>query len=122
MLKLKLNFNYTAIGIILLCLIGVGVYLYKTTKTSNFADCLTDKAIFYGASWCPNCVMQKKLFGNFASKINYVECSTNENEAQSEFCEKEKIARYPTWKFSDGSVVEGILKLETLAAKSGCKY
>jgi thiol-disulfide isomerase/thioredoxin len=122
MSKQILNFNYIAIGLITICLIGLSLYLYKTNKVSSLSDCLSGKAVFYGASWCPNCTMQKKLFGDYANNINYIECSTNENEAQSDFCEKEKIAKYPTWKFSDGSVVEGLLKLETLAAKSGCSY
>jgi hypothetical protein len=118
----KLNYNYLAIVAIVICLTGLGYYIFTINKIDNLATCLQDKATFYGAFWCPNCAIQKELFGNSMSKIKYVECSTGEKEPQKEICDNEKIENYPTWIFADGTRMIGTAKLETLALRTGCKY
>ena len=44
--------------------------------TRALAEYLTEEgALFYGASWCPHCQEQKRLFGASASRLPYIECS-----------------------------------------------
>lgn len=96
-------------------------------KYDAFATCLKDKgAIFYGAFWCPHCQAQKKLFGSSAHLLPYVECSTADAQGQNQICIDKKIESYPTWILADGTRVPDDspngagVKLETLAAKTGC--
>jgi thiol-disulfide isomerase/thioredoxin len=96
-------------------------------KYDAFAQCLKDKgAVFYGAFWCPHCQAQKKLFGSSAKLLPYVECSTADAQGQLQICTDKKIQSYPTWELADGTRIpddspDGAgVKLETLAAKTGC--
>lgn len=87
----------------------------------GFAQCLADKgALFYGAFWCPHCREQKELFKN-TKKLPYVECSTPDQKDQVQICKDEHIQSYPTWKFEDGTVVEGGMSLEALSEKTNCE-
>jgi len=82
----------------------------------QFSACLTEKgATMYGASWCPHCADQKALFGTSFEKVNYVECTTNEQK-----CADEGIKYLPTWKFADGSTRTGVQQFSDLAEKTGC--
>ncbi len=66
----------------------------------DFAKCLGQKsAVFYGASWCSHCQDQKKLFGEFAKDLPYVECSDAGGNEQLKICADQNITVYPTWKF-----------------------
>ncbi len=66
----------------------------------DFAKCLGQKgAVFYGAFWCPHCQDQKKLFGDFAKDLPYVECSDASGKEQLKLCADQNIKVYPTWKF-----------------------
>ncbi len=91
-------------------------------RYTGFAQCLTDKEVkVYGAYWCPKCDKQKKMFGKKAfKKVDYVECDPRGANANPELCLKKKIEGYPTWEFSDGSMVRGITDLEDLSEKTGC--
>ncbi len=88
----------------------------------KFAQCLTDKgAKFYGASWCPHCAEQKRLFGTSMKHIAYVECALpNGQQGQTQACTDAKIDSYPTWVFADGSRLNGEQQPSALAAKAGC--
>jgi thiol-disulfide isomerase/thioredoxin len=91
-----------------------------TTEYDTFAQCVGDAgAKFYGAYWCPHCQEQKKLFKN-SKKLPYIECSTPNGQAQTQVCIDEKITGYPTWKFADGSIGDGLQTLEELAEKTSC--
>ncbi len=108
---------------IILILLAVVIYkIWHNNKLGNFAECVAQKAEFYGASWCPNCMAQKKLFGKAASKLNYIECSVDPKQSQIDVCVDLKIRRYPTWIFEDDSKVEGVMYLDSLAKKTGCTY
>lgn len=86
-------------------------------EDQNFAKCLSDSgAVFYGTEWCPHCKEQKEMFGDDIKEIRYVDCDKNKN-----FCDKEKIEAYPTWKFKDGSFLRGKRELKDLSEKTGCK-
>jgi hypothetical protein len=82
----------------------------------KFANCLNENgAIMYGAYWCSHCNEQKAMFGNSTKKLNYVECTEDEQK-----CSAAGIQGYPTWKFADGSSLPGKQEFLTLAKKTGC--
>jgi thioredoxin-related protein len=96
-----------------LFLVGCGP---SQSQLEGFATCLTEKgATMYGASWCPHCQDQKKEFGDAFNKINYVECSTEEQK-----CQDAGIQYLPTWEFSDGSTRTGVVSFSELAEKTSC--
>ena len=72
-------------------------------------------AKFYGASWCPHCQEQKKLFGSSGKRIPYVECSPGGPQApQAAVCKEKNINNYPTW-IINGQRTTGVQSLDTLA-------
>lgn len=89
-----------------------------------FAKCLANTGVrMYGASWCPHCQNQKKLFGDSFSKIDYIECADPANpNKQAQACTDAGITGYPTWIFADDQRLEGEATLQQLAEKSGCAY
>ena len=90
-------------------------------KLDTFAQCLEEKgAIFYGAFWCPHCQAQKRMFGNSANLLPYVECSTPDGQNQLQVCIDKQIQQYPTWDFADGSRLTGEVPLAQLAEKTEC--
>tara|TARA_Y100000310_G_C20665617_1_gene807316 strand:- start:566 stop:1048 length:483 start_codon:yes stop_codon:yes gene_type:complete len=88
----------------------------------DFARCLTNSgAKEYGAYWCSSCQQQKALFGRSFENINYIECSLPNQGGQNEICNDAGIESYPTWEFSDGEKVSGVMSLERLGAITGCE-
>jgi thiol-disulfide isomerase/thioredoxin len=75
-------------------------------------------ARFYGAYWCPACREQKRLFGNAASELPYVECDPKGAGARPDLCAQAQVRSFPTWTIR-GSRHEGVTPLDTLAALSG---
>jgi len=76
-------------------------------------------AKFYGASWCPHCKEQKKLFGAAADRLPYVECSLpGPGGPQAPICRSMNIQSYPTW-IINGRRHERVLMPEELAKLSG---
>jgi thiol-disulfide isomerase/thioredoxin len=87
----------------------------------TLATCMQEKGIkFYGAFWCPHCREQKKLFGNSAKLLPYVECSTPDASGQTQICIDKKIESYPTWEFADGTRQSGAILPADLATKTQC--
>jgi thiol-disulfide isomerase/thioredoxin len=122
-MKTRLKEYKVYVVVIILVVLGVVVYkLWNDYKLNNFAECVSGNTKFYGASWCPNCLAQKELFGKAASKLNYIECSLDVKAPQEKICADAKIGRYPTWIFADGSKFEGVIYLDTLSKKTGCAY
>ena len=81
-----------------------------------FAICLSENgAEMYGAYWCGHCKDQKEMFGSSFEKVNYIECTVDQDK-----CEAAGIKGYPTWKFADGSLLPGAQQFSTLAQKTGC--
>ncbi len=77
---------------------------------------------FYGASWCPHCAEQKKLFDGSVNRIPYVECSPGgPNAPQAEVCKDKNIQSYPTW-IIDGQRYTGVQTLDALAQLSHFQY
>jgi hypothetical protein len=121
--------TYVYIGLVTLVIIGLivvrnstdgGATSGKATPYDSFAQCLTDAgAKFYGAYWCPHCQSQKELFKN-SSKLPYIECSTPNGQGQLPICTEAGITGYPTWKFADGSQLDGERTLKELGEKTNC--
>jgi uncharacterized membrane protein/glutaredoxin len=75
-------------------------------------------AKFYGASWCPHCNDQKKLFGSSVKRIPYVECSPGGQQApRAQVCKEKGIESYPTW-IINGQRHTGVQQLDSLAQMS----
>jgi hypothetical protein len=80
-----------------------------------FSLCLQEKgAIMYGSDTCPECLNQKKVFGDAFENIDYRNCDFQKNE-----CEKLGITSYPVWKNGD-KVLPGFQSFSNLAQFSGC--
>ncbi|MBI5412254.1 hypothetical protein HZA43_03725 [Candidatus Peregrinibacteria bacterium] len=91
------------------------------SSTDFFAQCLKDKgAVFYEAFWCGHCKNQKKLFGDSAQFLSYVECATPDGQNQTQECLDQEIKGYPTWEFADGSRQSGEMSFDELSKKTGC--
>ena len=76
-------------------------------------------AKMYGAFWCPHCQQQKANFGASASRLPYVECSPNgQNAPQAEECKAQHIQSYPTWVIN-GKHIEEVLTVKQLKEESG---
>jgi hypothetical protein len=97
-------------------------YYRKPVSTlDGFAKCVAKSgAKMYGAWWCPHCADQKELFGYAFQYVNYVECSPKGQRTENDTCKQAGIKNFPTWQFSDGIRVEGMLHLQALAEKTGC--
>lgn len=111
-------------GVVLTIVLGGGpggISQQGPGKYDAFATCLKDQgAVFYGAWWCPHCRDQKKLFGPSEKLLPYVECSNPDGKSSTPACIEKKIKTYPTWEFRDGSRIETVASLETLAEKTSC--
>lgn len=95
----------------------------KAHAFDEFAKCVSSKgARMYGAWWCPHCAEQKELFGLAFQYVNYTECGIEgQTTGMNEQCTNAGIKHFPTWQFPDGHREEGVMPLEDLAAKTGCK-
>ncbi|MCS7235628.1 MAG: vitamin K epoxide reductase family protein [Armatimonadota bacterium] len=75
-------------------------------------------AKFYGAYWCPHCTEQKRMFGEAARYLPYVECDARSPEGRPEECRRAGVRAFPTWVIG-GRKYEGTIPLEELARLSG---
>jgi len=84
------------------------------------AEHLADQgAAFYGASWCPHCQEQKRLFGASADRLPYIECSPGSpNAPQLPSCSRAGVKSYPTWVINGRVYAGEVLTLAQLAAAS----
>ena len=81
----------------------------------NLAKDLTQKGvIFYGSYQSVDSQKQKKLFGDAAQYLNYVECDTSGHLANSDECAGNNVTVYPSW-FYQGKLYTGVQSLATLA-------
>ena len=113
--------NKVLASIIAIIFIGIIVVAAKSGGSGSLAKCLkASGAKFYGSKSCPHCNSQKKMFGDDASNLPYVEC-LGANGTQNEVCNANDITAYPTWVFADGSRQQGELSMEVLAQKAKCK-
>lgn len=121
-------FSPVVLIILLTVLIFGGIIGFRAWSESQpgmygqFASCLGEKgAKFYGAFWCPHCQDQKRMFGNSAKLLPYVECSLPDGRTMTAECKAKNIDGFPTWEFSDGSRLDGVVQISGLAEKTGCE-
>jgi thiol-disulfide isomerase/thioredoxin len=118
------------VGALVLAAIGIFIFVSPTSSTTStvppgtytaFAECLKDSgATFYGAWWCPHCQAQKRLFGDAAELLPYIECSTTDGKGQLPVCKDAGVTSYPTWEFPDKTRQSGEVPLAVLAEKTSC--
>lgn len=97
-------------------------YRKPVSVLDGFAKCVKKSgAKMYGAWWCPHCQDQKELFGYTFQYVNYVECSAPGQRVENDTCKRAGIKNFPTWQFADGTRAEGILHLQAISDKTGCK-
>lgn len=76
-------------------------------------------ARYYGASWCPACRQQSRLFGAASERLPYVECSPGgRGTPMARVCANAGVASYPTW-IIYGRRYEEVLRPRELAELSG---
>jgi uncharacterized membrane protein/glutaredoxin len=91
----------------------------EAARLVALADHLRESgAVFYGAYWCPHCQNQKKMFGEAASRLPYVECDPRGAGASPAACQAAGVRAYPTWVIG-GQAIEGELSTSELARRSG---
>jgi uncharacterized membrane protein len=85
------------------------------------AEHLAERGVlFYGASWCPHCQEQKRLFGASAGRLPYIECSLGgPTSPQSAACRNAGVQSYPTWVIDGRATAGQVLTLAQLADASG---
>lgn len=112
--------------IIVIVLVGGGIFALahkaaQPGKYDKLAQCISDSgAKFYGAFWCPHCQATKAMFGKSAKLLPYIECSQPSGQGQLPICNDAGIKGYPTWRFTDGSELNGERSLKELADKTNC--
>lgn len=85
----------------------------------GLAQAIADsEATFYGAGWCPHCTLQKEMFEDGASLLPFVEV-TNPDRSLNDIGTANNITFLPTWVFTDGTRIEGVTSIQTLAAAAG---
>jgi uncharacterized membrane protein/glutaredoxin len=89
--------------------------------TRALAEHLVEQGVlFYGASWCPHCQEQKRIFGASVSRLPYIECSLGgPNAPQSAACRAAGVSTYPTWVINGRATVGQVLSLAQLADATG---
>jgi len=94
----------------------------KPGQYDKLAQCLSEKGVkFYGASWCPHCAEQKRMFGSSMKYVDYVECAVPGNSrGMTQVCKEANIESFPTWIFPDGTRLTGEQLPRALADKAGC--
>jgi hypothetical protein len=119
--RTKTFFTY---GVVLLLLAGAylaGRY-YKGHKYDSFAKCLADKqAKMYGLYWCPHCADQKRMFGDSFQNVPYIECAIRGSHELAPECKAAGVKLFPSWQFGLEAPKEGVLSLDELSQKTGCK-
>jgi len=90
------------------------------TNLGPFVECLNSKNVFlYGLSGSPFTEAQKRLLGDAAGHLLYINCRAPDGLSQTDACAT--ISGFPTWELADGSSLSGEQSLATLAQKTGCQ-
>jgi len=85
----------------------------------EFAKLLTQSGtVVYGATWSADSSEQRRLFQDGAKYLPFVNV-TNPDRTPNQLAAQHQITVYPTWVFDDGSRLEGMQSLATIALRSG---
>ncbi len=120
--KLKKRLYYAGIVALFVGAFLAGRY-YKNHKYDSFAKCLASKnAKMYGLYWCPHCADQKREFGSSFRYVTYIECASADDPHQlTPACKAAGLKLFPSWQFGSDPPKEGVLSLEALSDKTGCR-
>jgi hypothetical protein len=111
-------------GIVAILFAGAffGGRYYHGHKYDSFAQCLTAKQTkMYGLYWCPHCIEEKEKFGDSFHFVNYEECAIKGSQELAPACKVAGVKLFPSWQFAGEQPKEGVLSLEALSDKTGCK-
>jgi hypothetical protein len=75
----------------------------------------------YGLYWCPHCADQKAEFGESFHYVPYVECAIKGSKELTPGCKAAGVKLFPSWQFGNEPPQEGVLPLDALSQKTGCK-
>ncbi len=107
--------------LVLLFIVAFVVFFSKSKDYSSFASCLADKGfVMAGTAWCPHCANQKAMFKGAFEDVLIPAGAYKDCDVQSDWCDEHDVKGYPTWFLPDGTKLEGVQKLDTLAKISGC--
>jgi len=119
--KTKKIFLYGGI-LVLLAGAYLAAWYHKNHKYDAFAQCLAAKqAKMYGLYWCPHCIEQKEMFGEAFHNVPYVECAVKGSSEIAPQCKIAGVKLFPSWQFGMDPPKEGVLSLEALSDKTGCR-
>ncbi len=94
----------------------------RNHKYDSFAECLAGhQAKMYGLYWCPHCADQKAMFGDAFRNVPYVECAIKGSKELAPECQAAGVKLFPSWQFGSNPPKEGVLSLQELGEKTGCK-
>jgi hypothetical protein len=114
-------FMWAGVLLLLVVAYAAGGY-YRNHKYDAFAKCLAaHQAKMYGHYLCPHCAEQKREFGASFRYLPYVECGVKGSREPAPACKIAGIKGYPSWQFGMDPPKEGVLSLEELSDKTGCK-
>lgn len=95
---------------------------YRNHRYDGFAQCLAARqAKMYGLFWCPHCAEQKEMFGASIRYVPYVECAIKGSSEMAPVCKAAGTKLFPSWQFGAEPPKEGVLTLDQLSGKTGCK-
>ncbi len=107
---------YLILGaIVILIIIGI-FWMKKNGETSDekTAKCIAGKSTLYVATGCGFCAQQEKLFGDYASLLNKVDCVYEPKK-----CADSGIKGTPTWIINNQSY-SGVKTIQELQNIAGC--
>lgn len=95
---------------------------YRNHRYDSFAKCLAGRqAKMYGLYWCPHCADQKAEFGAAFRYVPYIECAIKGSRDMAPECTAAGVKLFPSWQFGSEPPKEGVLSLEALSEKTGCR-
>ena len=116
--------KYVQWGIVLIVVAtAYGAYRYYLNhRYDAFAQCLAARqGRMYGLFWCPHCAEQKEMFGASFRYVPYVECAIKGSSEMAPACKTAGTKLFPSWQFGAEPPKEGVLSLDQLSGKTGCK-
>jgi hypothetical protein len=119
--NLRKIFTWAGIVILFVAAYYAGWY-HRNHKYDAFAQCLAAKhAKMYGLYWCPHCQDQKEKFGASFRYVPYVECAIKGSHELAPECQAAGVKLFPSWQFGMDPPKEGVLSLDALSDKTGCR-
>ncbi|MEA3329950.1 MAG: hypothetical protein U9Q06_04370 [Nanoarchaeota archaeon] len=110
----KIVINISILIILILVVYFGFIYVPNGTLNVNLVQCISEKSELYVQQGCPACDRQEKLFGEFISHLNIIDCSKD-----FKICSDNFITHTPTWIINDEKY-QGYQSMEKLKELTGC--